>query len=260
MTAEEDYHSRRLPPGCGERLPLEGLLNTRELGGYPVTVDGERRRVKRRLIYRSGSPENITAADKTILEDIHIKTVVDFRASREKASAFDLASCVTRASLPINAGNLMGSLLKTGEWVLNSNASGAEGEMLQLYMIMPEEAIPPYRKLFSLLAGPANTPLLFHCSAGKDRTGLAAALILHALGADRETIMADYLVSTEYLRPYREMCATTMPRMVPYATVKEAYLEAAFAAIEKYGGIDRYITKELGADPRRLRELYTETA
>jgi len=253
MTAEQ-YH---FTPG---RLPLEGLLNTRELGGYPVTVDGKRRRVKRNLIYRSGSPENVTGADKKILESLNIKTVVDFRSPEEKTSAFNLASCVKKAELPINAGNLMGNVLKKGKWLLNPSAAGAEGEMLQLYTILPEEAIPPYRELFSLLADPANTPLLFHCSAGKDRTGLASALILHALGAGRETIMRDYLASTEYLRPFREICMKTMPKMVPYTTVKEAYLEAAFQTIEKYGGVDHYLAKELEADPERLRELYTETA
>ena len=239
------------------RLPLEGLLNTRELGGYPVTVGGRQRRVKQGFIYRSGSPENIKDADKIILEERKIKTVVDFRSEGEKSSVFNLSSVTKKASLPINAGNIMGTLLKSGEWSLNPTPDGAMEEMFKLYAIMPEEAIPAYRELFSLLADPVNAPFLIHCSAGKDRTGLASALILHALGASQETIMEDYLLSTEYLRPYREIYKNLNPLMIPYLAVNEGYLFSAFETIKKYGGIDSYLTKELGADPDHLRELYT---
>jgi protein-tyrosine phosphatase len=241
-----------------KRLPLEGLLNTRELGGYPVTVQGKRRLVKQGLIYRSGSPENLTPAGKKKLEEFAIKTVVDFRSPDEKHSVFNLASLVNKVDLPIDAGNLMGALLETGNWPYNSKAEGAEAEMHRLYIALPVEAIPHYRKLFSLLLDTANLPLLFHCSAGKDRTGLASALILYSLGADRKTILEDYLYSTENLRPYWEPCLDTKPHLIPYYTVKESYLEAAFRTIEKYGGIDNYLLNEIGADPARLRELYTE--
>jgi len=240
------------------RLPLKGLLNTRELGGYPVFVNGKPRQVKCGLLYRSGSPEYIREEDKAILEKTKIKTVVDFRSSDEKTSAFDLPSIVKKVDLPIDAGNLMGTILKTGEWQYNPSPQGAEEEMLKLYEALSEEAIPRYRVLFSLLSDPSNMPLLFQCSAGKDRTGLASALILHALGAAKETIMEDYLCSTEYLRPYWERYMPDKPQMIQYMTVKESYLETAFGTMEKYGGIDRYLTKELGADPKLLQELYTE--
>ena len=240
-----------------QRLPLKGLLNTRELGGYPVIVNGKPRQVKRGVMYRSGSPEYIKAEDKEILEKLKIKTVADFRSANEKSASFDLSSVVKKIDLPIDAGNLMGTVLATGEWLYNPSPNGAEEEMLKLYAVLANEAIPRYRALFSLLADPSNTPLLFHCSAGKDRTGLASALILHALGAGKETIMEDYLCSTEYLRPYWEHYLPDKPQMLPYMRVKESYLEAAFETIQKYGGIDSYLTKELRADPKLLRELYT---
>ena len=240
------------------RLPLKGLLNTRELGGYPVTIGLKQKQVKWGLIYRSGSPEYITPADRTMLEDRKIKTVVDFRSEDERTAVFELSSLVQTILLPIDAGNLMGTLMDTGEWLYNTSPQGAEQEMLKLYSILPEEGIPRYRKLFSLLSEPGNAPLLYHCSAGKDRTGLASALILHALGASEETIMEDYLASTENLRSYRESYGNDQSHMVPYMIVKEEYLLSAFSAIEKYGGIDGYLTKELGADVNLLRELYTE--
>ena len=246
-----------------KRLPLKGLLNTRELGGYPVTVAGKQKTIRKGLIYRSGSPENITKADQKILEGLKIKTTVDFRSEEEKTSVFNFPSLVNKVDLPINAGNLMRALLKTGEWFFSNSAEKAEMEMISLYSALPIEAIPCYRTLFSLLAGsvpPASqtAPLLYYCSAGKDRTGVASALILHALGANRETIMKDYFYSTENLRPYWERYTNSQPFLVPYYTVKEQYLLAAYKAMDKFGGIDRYLVNELRADIKHLRDLYVE--
>jgi protein-tyrosine phosphatase len=240
------------------RLSLQGLLNTRELGGYPVTINGQQKQIKWGLIYRSGGPEYMRAGDKAILEDRNIKTVVDFRSTEEQSTGFNLSSLIKKVMLPIDAGNLMGTLLSTGEWLYNPSTEGAEEEMEKLYSVLPVEGIPPYKELFSLLMQPDNTPLLFHCAAGKDRTGMASALILHALGASRETIMEDYLASTEYLRPYWEQYIDTRPCMLPYMTVKKEYLLTAFSVLDNYGGIDSYLVKELGADLDLLREHYTE--
>ena len=240
------------------RLPLEGLLNTRELGLYPVIVDGKQKRVKQGLLYRSGSPENMKEADKKFLEGLNIKTAVDFRSSGEKTAFFDLSSFVKTVELPIDAGNLMGVFFNGGDWPYNSDPHGAESEMMKLYTVLPVEAIPMYRELFSLLADPVNLPVLYYCSAGKDRTGLMSALILHALGASRETIIEDYLYSTENLRPYWSRFIDSEPNMIPYCTANESYLMSAFKTIDNYGGIDAYLVKELKADINRLRDLYLE--
>jgi len=239
-------------------IHLKGLLNTRELGGYPVNVNGKQKQVKWGLIYRSGSPENMNADDKALLEGRNIKTVVDFRSTEERTAVFNLSTLVKKVELPIDAGNLMGTILNTGEWLYNPSTEGAVVEMLQLYSILPVEGIPRYRELFSLLSQPDNTPLLFHCAAGKDRTGFASALILHALGASMETIMEDYLASTEYLQPYWKQYADTNSHMLPYMTVKNNYLFAAFSVLEGYGGIDNYLANELGANINLLRDYYTE--
>jgi protein-tyrosine phosphatase len=247
-------------------VPLEKLSNLRELGGYPVTDSGGRKKqIKWGLLYRSGGGA-ISAKDTQCLEGLKLKTIVDFRAGEEKeellvkpsAGGFgQLATVSKQVELPINVGNLMGVLSDSGEWVYNSTADGAVAEMKKLYSALPAEAILQYRELFSLLSDPSNAPLLFHCSAGKDRTGLASALLLHALGANRETIMEDYLASAEYLRKYYIPYLETRPHIVPYMTVREEYLLTAWAEIEKYGGADRYISHELKADTEHLRSLYT---
>jgi protein-tyrosine phosphatase len=129
--------------------------------------------------------------------------------------------------------------------------------MKKLYAALPGEAIPWYRVLFELLSDPSNTPLLYHCTAGKDRTGLASALILYALGADEETIYKDYLESTRLLQERLAALLKDRPYMVPYMTVQESYLKIAYAEIEKYGGLEKYIRNELRADTDHLRNLYT---
>ncbi|GHV86469.1 protein-tyrosine-phosphatase [Spirochaetia bacterium] len=238
-------------------LPMEGIRNVRELGGCPVTVEGKQKQVKWGLIYRSEGPAGMTAVDQTILESRNIKTVVDFRAAEEKSVLFNLRGA-RLVELPIDAGNLMGTTSNTGEWLYNANAEGAAAEMRRLYTALTAEAIPRYREFFALLADSANMPVLFHCSAGKDRTGMAAALLLYALGASQETIIADYMISAELLRQYSEPYIKTKPQIVPYMTVREDYLAEAFKAIEAMGGLDKYITKDLGADRGHLRKLYTE--
>jgi protein-tyrosine phosphatase len=233
-------------------LPTEGLCNLRELGGYPVAAEtGPAKQIKWGLLYRAGELSAMTANDKKLLEERNIRTIVDFRSDSERKAMPDaeIATVKKRMELPIDAGNLMDMVF---------TFDGAEKEMQKLYAAMPAEAIPVYRVLFELLSDPSNTPLLYHCTAGKDRTGLASALILYALGAAEETIYKDYLESTRLLRERLAPQLERQPYLVPYMTVQESYLETAYAEIQKYGGFEKYLQNELNADIRHLRNLYTE--
>jgi protein-tyrosine phosphatase len=233
-------------------LPTEGIYNLRELGGYPAAGEAGRiKQVKWGLLYRAGELSAMTSRDKKLLEDRNIRTVVDFRSDSERKVSPDpkIATVKKRIELPIDAGNLMDMVF---------TFDGAETEMRKLYAALPKEAVPGYRALFELLSDPSNTPLLYHCSAGKDRTGLASALILYALGADMETIYKDYLESTKLLKERLASMLESQPHIAPYMTVQESYLETACAEIEKYGGFEKYIRNELRADIGRLRDLYTE--
>lgn len=121
----------------------------------------------------------------------------------------------------------------------------------------------------ALLEG--DTPLAFNCSAGKDRTGLAAALILTALGVPRETIIEDYLLSNRYYKPKPpkpgaspDPTAALLARMPPEVTqalmgVDRRYIEASFEAIDAKGGIGRFLKDDLALETNeiaRLRSLY----
>ncbi|MDR0630036.1 MAG: tyrosine-protein phosphatase [Treponema sp.] len=237
----------------GRLLPLEGVHNLRDLGGYPTQ---EGRQLRWGLLYRAGDLHGLSSKDQAFLEKRHIKTIVDFRGTQEKTRAPDgaLATLVQTFELPIEAGSILDLCAAETE-------VRGEALMQELYGRLVEIARPQYRKFFSILADPAHTPLLFHCSAGKDRTGLAAAFILSALGVDRERIYQDYLLSAAYLREMIRQWLAAEPLLEAVLSVRRGYLEAAFAAIDAaFGGINRYVQEELGADTAGMREWYTEAS
>jgi protein-tyrosine phosphatase len=233
------------------RLAAQNLYNARELGGYPAARG---KQVKWGVFFRSADLACLIPADRLLLEKAGIKSVVDFRNDAERQSAPDseIGTVTKTLRLAIDAANMI-DLSRVGE-----DAAGAV-LMEGLNCTMVDQARPQYAAFFRLISESGNTPVLFHCSAGKDRTGLAAALVLSALGAPRETVIADYVLSHTYLEGrYRELIQTT-PYLAPLLTVKPSYLEAALDHIdETYGSMEIYLEKELGADLERLRELYTE--
>jgi protein-tyrosine phosphatase len=237
-------------PGQQRFLPLEALFNVRDLGGYAAAGG---RRVKWGLLYRAGDLHELTPGDRAVLEERGIKTIVDFRgqAERDYAPDCDLVTVAQNRWLPIDAGSLFSlAELKTSD--------AMETLMGELYIALAEKAQDPYREFFSLLQEDGNPPLLFHCSAGKDRTGFGAALILSALGVGREQIYEDYLLSCQGLGAKYASQVAASPYLEPAFSVRRSYLTAAFDWIENaYGGMEPYLAV-LGADPERLRRLYTE--
>jgi protein-tyrosine phosphatase len=127
----------------------------------------------------------------------------------------------------------------------------------------PAKYKPMFDELLTLDNGQA---LLFHCTAGKDRTGIGAALVLSALGVDRRTILRDYAATDTYWRAGREqslqrmaqagLSAEAVNAVRPLLAANPAYLAGTFAAIDKqYGSVDKYLATELGLTPRKLATL-----
>jgi protein-tyrosine phosphatase len=231
-------------------VKLETLYNFRELGGLPAAGGC---RVKYGLLYRSGDLPQPSEADKAVLEALGLKTVVDFRGAFEASTVPDwLPSSVTRRYLvSIDAGNVMDFE------AIQLKELSAEDVMDRIYASLIRDSQGAYRRLFELLADSANTPLLFHCSAGKDRTGVAAALLLSALGVERPIIYEDYILSARLLgSKYDYEVGTDYEAMY---NVRSHYLESAFAVIDgEYGGTESYLRKQLGVDCEKLRGFYTE--
>lgn len=128
---------------------------------------------------------------------------------------------------------------------------------MNILLVTDPDCINRYKKFFELLQNKSNTPLLFHCSAGKDRTGMGAALILSALGVDEQTIMKDYLLSNIYLaNKYSKMKAAN-PNLSSLFEVKPEFLQAGLDKIKNdHGNVENFLTKMLNIDIAKMREMY----
>lgn len=246
-------------------LPLQGGQNFRDLGGYR-TADG--RTVKWGLLFRSGSMHFLTPADYAYLADRGIRTVCDFRSTEERR--------MEAANWPaVKAPNVLAddySISALYSMLKPATTVGAARKMLiDTYPELLTRFNSQYRRMFAeLLAGRA--PLAFNCSAGKDRTGIAAALILTALGVPRETVIADYLLTNRYFDPQKVVhsgaqASAGWDKLPPdvlkaYMAADRSYIEAALAVVDAHeGGADGYFRDEMGlsrADLTELRAMYTD--
>ena len=131
--------------------------------------------------------------------------------------------------------------------------------MMEINVLLVSDSanIKRYKDYFALLQNEKDVPLLFHCSAGKDRTGMAAALTLFALGVDEETIMNDYLSSNIYLGDkYREYIAK-YPALRSLFEVKSEYIQAGIKWMkQEYGTVENYLKKVLNVDISKMKEMY----
>ncbi|MDL2323334.1 tyrosine-protein phosphatase, partial [Bacteroidales bacterium OttesenSCG-928-A17] len=213
-------------------LPMEGGYNFRDLGGYKTT-DGKS--VKWGKIFRSDDLANLTENDLAYLSAIPIVSIVDFRSESEMENAPDKlpASVENYCPLSVSPGNMdSGSIMNPSDSISPEQMM----EQINILLVSDSAIIAQYKTFFALLQEKENIPLLFHCSAGKDRTGMGAALILFALGVDEETIFEDYLASNNYLEGKYSNMITAYPELTPFFTVKEEYLKSGLNTIKKEYG------------------------
>jgi protein-tyrosine phosphatase len=239
-------------------LKLEGASNVRDLGGWP-TADG--RRVAFGRVYRSTALARLTDADRVTLARIGLRTVCDFRGNRERERApsrLHGLDWVELHPLPIEptVGGSLTDILATRE------ATGEDVLSLlrRAYLAYVFDCGHRYAALFDLLLQRQRLPLLFHCSAGKDRTGFAAAILLTALGVAWESVVEDYLATRRLWRSDPELAHELPPAVADKLLgVHPELLQAAFDAIRgEYGGTEAYFERVLGLDAgnrERLREL-----
>lgn len=236
-------------------LPLRGGWNVRDLGGLQ-TADG-RRTAWGRLV-RADGLSRLDAADLAYLASVPLVTVVDFRNEDEAAKSPDrLPASVTRhLHLAITPGRLEAGNPKA---IFAKPAGDDFMEEMNRTLALDPDIQARYREFFRQVQDRERLPLLFHCSAGKDRTGFAAALILLSLGVDRDAVLADYMASERHLAGKYDELMALYPDNVALFTVKPSYLEAALDAVEaEYGSIGRYLTEVLGVDLVTMRELFLE--
>ena len=235
-------------------LPVKGGFNFRDLGGLP-TKDGKV--VKKNIFIRTDELGNLQESDLELLVSLNVQTIVDFRTDQERAKLVDKLpnTCKNEIHLDIVSGNMNAYLAE-----IQSGKADFGQLMLDLYkdLAIGENGIAQYRKFFEILQDSKNTPIIYHCTAGKDRTGIATALILYALNVDRTYIEDDYLLSNTFLKEKYAAYIAKDPRFEALFTVSSTYLNHAMKAIEeKYGTIDHYLETALNVDLALFRSLYT---
>lgn len=177
-------------------LPLQGGRNFRDIGGYR-SADG--RQVRWGRIYRSGVMAGLTAADMTYLSGLGLEVICDLRSHQER-TAQPNPFIKSETALVVGTDYDMMSMPGLVRATTRADAIAAFGDA---YVDFTDKLAPQYTDMFARLVR-HDTPLAFNCSAGKDRTGTAAALILSVLGVPRETILADYALSEVY-SPSRDL-------------------------------------------------------
>ncbi len=194
------------PDGNERAVLLQGTRNTRELGGLPVTGGTFREG----MVYRSGALCFASVSDAQKLSGLGIRTVVELRLPSE-----------IEKDGP-DKPYLLEKIPNTLHWAMG-NSHGLGKQAYQSYML---ENRPLFRDFFSLMAKEESYPVLYHCSAGKDRTGILTALLLESLGTPREVIMDDYIHSR---------------RITEKLKVQEDWIQVVFDEVDEAGGIDSYL-------------------
>lgn len=239
-------------------ISLEGASNFRDLGGYRG-LDGRRLRWGR--LYRSAHLAHLTPGDLQRLAELGVTRSADFRGQAESLHLAYQWPGLERHALLVEptVAQRAQALMDSGAGL---TAQTTEVLMHDTYRSFVQVYGQRFADFFTLLQQ-GQAPLVFHCTAGKDRTGWAAALLLTALGVDEEQIMEDYLLTNSlFKRP--SLLYSQLPEDVLDVLwrVQPSFLQASVDAVrEQYGDLDRYLSGALGLDQaarERLAALYLE--
>ena len=238
-------------------VPLQGGSNFRDLGGY-ATADG--RTVRRGSVFRSAHLGTLTDADRLAIGRLGVRTVVDLRGVNEAA---ETPHCVEGLGCRIVGAHIEPGV---GEKIRGAVADGSATPFIMMgfltdhYRDYPRRCAPGFRTLFTALSDDDHRPLVFHCTAGKDRTGFASALLLTLLGVPWQTVMEDYLRTNDlwigHIGRYPELDIDMRAAIVEART---PYLEAAFDVVRAdYGSPEAFAEKALGLDAKLRDRLKTD--
>ncbi|MDR0228238.1 MAG: tyrosine-protein phosphatase [Flavobacteriaceae bacterium] len=241
---------------------LQGQTNFRDLGGYP-TIDN--RMVKPGMVFRSGHLNKINTDDVTKLQMLSLHTIVDFRTPQERIEYPNIlpSNLKQEVHLPINPGNwneqevgqmiYEGDVEKTSKFLLDINE--------QFILYNQEE----YKAFFEVLLQDNEAPIMFNCTAGKDRTGIASALFLASLDVSLDAIFEDYLLTNTRVSSLVEQVKqrynlsedNQLKALHNILTVDIKYIEKAFETIYLYyGDIQKYLENQLEVDIDKMKKKY----
>lgn len=215
--------------------------------------------MRRGLVFRSDHLGDLSADDLKALRALGLRRVIDFRGVQERETAVCALPEATVHALTIEPSivQVLTDLLDAGH---RPSAAEVTAHMQDTYRAFVRRSSHRFAEFFGHLLDTAE-PTVFHCTAGKDRTGLAAALMLHALGATREEILDDYLLTNQRLRPPTAAAFGLAPEVSQVLRgVQPDFLQAALDAIDAdFGSLDGFLSRGLGLgepERKRLRALY----
>ncbi|MEI5100002.1 tyrosine-protein phosphatase [Streptomyces sp. PmtG] len=259
-------------PYALRHIPLQGAVNVRDVGGYR-TYDGER--VRHGRVFRADALSGLTDADVTTLSGLGLRRVVDFRVAEEVA--YDgpdrLPAGAAALSRPVTDNGLFRQLLTvigSRDPVKQEELLGggrAEAFMRETYRTFVADTANRAHFAATLrdIADGGTGPLLYHCTAGKDRTGWLTYVLLRAVGVPERAAVDDYLASNAFRAAHDARLRETLKQagimrdpdlLIPLQEVRTGYLDTALTEASRlYGGFGGYLTKGLGLDPRTLLDL-----
>lgn len=253
-----------------KHLAVRHAENIRELGGYE-TKDG--RKVAYRKLIRSANINHLDTKDKQYLSDYGIKKVVDFRSLEERTAQPDQeipeAANIFLPIFPLKETETASASPKKMMQRMQDGENALQ-QMVEVYkhFVTDQHVRGQYRKFFDLVLDnhEADKSLLFHCTAGKDRTGFAAILLLDCLGVDSETIVEDYMATNRYLKKvvqemYKKAELAGVPAEALHGiedmmSAKEIYLQTSYEQIkENYGTVEQFIHEGIGISTNEIKDL-----
>lgn len=224
-------------------ITLQGASNFRDLGGL---CNRHGRKLRQGLIFRSDHLANLTPQDHAIIGRLGLTHSLDLRGRQEHAARSYRVEGLVHVPVPIEP-----TVIKRIEVLLRGGQAPTAAETVSLMCDTYRDFILQRGATFGALLRhliDEPTPQVFHCTAGKDRTGVAAALLLGALAVDRDTVMQDYLLTNERYRrdPAWEGLAPEHVMAVLWQ-VQPDFLQSAFDAMdEHFGGLDAYLEGPVG--------------
>jgi protein-tyrosine phosphatase len=233
-------------------VALGGASNFRDLGGY---CGQGGRMVRWRQLFRSDQLADLSDDDRAQLGALGLRLALDFRGEAERA-----AQAYQLPGVDVRALSIEPQLVQRQISLVGLGVEQMVGLMQDLYRGLVHEHAGRFAEFFeAVLDSPG--PLVFHCTAGKDRTGFAAAMLLLALGVSREDVMQDYLLTNRHFRPPAMLRSRVDPQVLQVLwQVQESFLHTALQAVdETQGGLEGYMAQRLRLTPaarQRLRERY----
>lgn len=248
-------------------LRFEGIANFRDLGGYR-TADGSQ--VAWGKLYRSANLATTSRADLKALQQLQLTSLIDFRSAAEKEeepsvlpdpTGFEVIAIPT-----LDEGNaaLLGEVM---ERIDSGNFEGFDPNhfMLQANRQFASQFTPQFRQFIHTVLEADGAPVAWHCSAGKDRTGYAAAILLRILGVPADLVMQDYMASKELALDARKNQLRLLrlfkgkeaaDKLTVMMGVEESWLAAAFTEIDRqWGSFDNYVREGLQLSPSDVQTL-----